>query len=102
MKITLTICSECERHVLRRPRQGKALAAALTGLTRLLQDRKRLQGMEVVRKPCLQNCPLGKLCVALKRGDQEVCHHLSAEDDLPAVAAKLAGTSRGGPSAQPG
>lgn len=91
----LMICADCERHALRRPKQGKAMAQALSCLMRLLLDRKRLQGMEVVREPCLQNCPLGRICVALKRGDGEVRHHLAPNDDLKAVAAKLAGTARG-------
>jgi predicted metal-binding protein len=94
MKATLTICSDCERHALRRPRQGQAMTEALTCLLRLLQDRKRLEGMELVRESCLQNCPMGRICVALKRGDQEVRHHLSPEDDLKQVAAKLAGTAK--------
>jgi hypothetical protein len=88
----LTICADCERHALRFPKRGKAMTEALACLTRLLLDRKRLQGLEVVRKQCLQNCPLGRICVALKCGDQEVRHHLSPEDDLKKVAAKLAGT----------
>jgi len=94
MPSILTICSDCERTALRRPKQGKAMTQALSCLTRLLLDRKRLQGMEVVREQCLQNCPMGRICVALKRGDQEVRHHLSPEDDLKAVAAKLAGTAK--------
>ncbi len=94
MASVLTICAECERHALRFPRKGKAMTEALTCLTRLLLSRKRLQGLRVVREDCLLNCPLGKICVALKRGDQEVRHHLSPEDDLKQVAAKLAGTAR--------
>jgi hypothetical protein len=86
----LTICADCERHALRRPRQGQAMTEALACLTRLLLDRKRLQGLEVVRESCLQNCPMGRICVTLKRGVQEVRHHLAPEDDLKAVAAKLA------------
>ena len=94
MRCTLTICAECERHALRRPRQGKAVTEALACLTQLLLNRKRLQDMDIVREQCLLNCPLGKICVAMKRGDQEVRHHLSPDDDLEAVAAKLAGTAR--------
>jgi predicted metal-binding protein len=94
MPPTLTICSDCERHALRRPKQGKAMTEALACLTRLLLDRKRLQGLEIVKESCLLNCPLGKICVAMTRGDQEVRHHLSPTDDLKAVAARLAGTQR--------
>lgn len=89
----LTICSDCERQALRRPKQGKAMTEALGCLTQLLLDRKRLQGLEIVRERCLQNCPMGRICVALKRLDEEVRHHLSPGDDLRAVAAKLAGTA---------
>lgn len=92
----LTICADCERHALRRPKQGKAMTEALACLTRLLLDRKRLQGLEVVRETCLLNCPLGRICVAMKRGDQEVRHHLGPEDDLKAVAAKLAAPMKKG------
>ncbi|GLH74244.1 hypothetical protein GETHLI_27460 [Geothrix limicola] len=95
MPPTLTICADCERHALRRPRLGKAMTEALVCLTRLLLSRKRLQGLEVVRESCLLNCPLGRICVAMKRGDVEVRHHLSPDDDLKAVAAKLAGTAKG-------
>jgi hypothetical protein len=92
MPAILTICADCERHALRFPRRGKATTEALACLTRLLLGRKRLQGLTVVREECLQNCPFGKICVALKRGGQEVRHHLSPEDDFKQVAAKLAGT----------
>lgn len=94
MPAILTICADCERHALRRPQQGKALTEALTCLTQLLMGRKRLQDMAVVREHCLHHCPMGRICVAMKRGDQEVRHHLSPEDDLKAVAAKLAGTAK--------
>jgi hypothetical protein len=90
----LTICADCEHHALRFPKKGKATTEALACLTRLLLDRKRLRGLKVVRESCLLNCPFGKICVALQRGDQEVRHHLSPEDDLKQVAAKLAGTVR--------
>jgi hypothetical protein len=90
MSPTLTICADCERHALRYPKRGKAMIEALACLTKLLLDRKRLQGLVVVREQCLQNCPIGKICVALKRGDQEVRHHLDPKDDLKAVAVKLA------------
>lgn len=95
MSPVLTICADCERHALRYPKRGEAMTEALSCLTRLLLDRKRLQGLAVVREQCLLNCPLGKICVALKRGDQEVRHHLDPQDDLKAVAAKLAGTAKG-------
>lgn len=91
----LTICSDCERHALRRPKQGKAMTEALACLTRLLLDRKRLQNLEIVRESCRQNCPFGRICVALKRGEEEVRHHLAPDDDLKSVAAKLAGTAKG-------
>jgi len=94
MSPILTICSDCERHALRRPRQGKAITEALTCLTRLLLARKRLKGLEVVRESCLQNCPMGKICVALRRGELSTRHHLDPKDDLRAVAAKLAGTTK--------
>ena len=67
------------------------MTEALTCLTKLLLARKRLKELRIVRESCLRNCPFGRICVALKRGDQEVRHHLSPEDDLKAVAAKLAG-----------
>jgi len=94
MPAILTICADCERHALRRPKQGKAMTEALACLTRLLLSRKRLQDMVIVKESCLQNCPLGRICVAVTRGDQEVRHHLAPEDDLKAVAAKLAGTAK--------
>lgn len=90
MPPVLTICADCERHALRHPRRGKPLVEALACLTQLLLNRKRLTGLEVSREPCLQNCPLGKICVALKRGNHETRHHLGPADDLKAVAAKLA------------
>jgi hypothetical protein len=95
MQPTFTICGDCERIALRRPRQGKAMTEALACLTRLLLARKRLQGLVVLKESCLQNCPLGRICVAMRRGHEEVRHALAPEDDLRAVAAKLAGTSRG-------
>lgn len=91
----LTICGDCERQVLRQPRRGKAFAEALADLTGLLLTRKRLEGLEVSREPCLQNCPLGKICVALKWGDHETRHHLAPGDDLKAVAVKLAARASG-------
>ncbi|MEI6592479.1 MAG: hypothetical protein WCL47_04515 [Holophagaceae bacterium] len=61
-------------------------------MTQLLQGRKRLQEMQIVRETCLQNCPLGRVCVALKREDgATVRHHLSPTDDLKAVARRLVG-----------
>ncbi len=66
------------------------MTEAVACLTQLLLASKRLQGLEIVREPCLQNCPLGKICVAMRCGGQEVRHHLSPEDDLQAVAARLA------------
>jgi hypothetical protein len=94
MPPVFTICADCERHALRQPRRGKPLVEALACLTRLLLTQKRLSGLEVVRESCRHNCPLGKICVALDRNGQETLHHLSPEDDLRAVATKLAGTSR--------
>jgi len=94
MPPVLTICADCERRALRRPRQGPAMAAALACLTQLLQDRKRLQGLQIVREHCLQNCPLGRVCVALKQDSGEVRHHLSPGDDLRAVARRLVGRTR--------
>ena len=72
------------------------MTEALTCLANLLMARKRLGDLTIVRESCLQNCPFGRICVALRRGDQEVRHHLAPDDDLGAVAAKLAGTSRSG------
>lgn len=66
------------------------MTEALACLTQLLLGRKRLQGLEIVRESCLQNCPMGRICVALRRGHQEVLHHLDPKDDLKSVAAKLA------------
>ena len=92
MRSILTICADCEHQALRHPRRGRALREAMACLTQLLLGRKRMKELLVVREACLQNCPLGKICVTLKRGDQEVRHHLSPDDDLTQVAAKLAGT----------
>lgn len=97
MPATLTICSDCERHALRRPKHGKAMTEALACLTKLLLSRKRLQSLEVIKESCLQNCPMGKICVALRQGEREIRHHLSPEDDLKAVAAKLAGSGKRDP-----
>ncbi|WP_291272112.1 hypothetical protein [Geothrix sp.] len=94
MPTVLTICADCERQALRHPKRGKAVAEALTCLTRLLLGRKHLQGLQVARVTCLRNCPFGKICVALARGEREVRHHLAPGDDLDAVAAKLTGTAR--------
>ena len=94
MPPVLTICADCERHALRFPQRGMATTEALACLTRLLLDRKRLRGLKVVRESCLLNCPFGKICVALTRDGKEVRHHLSPEDDLREVAAKLACTLR--------
>ena len=92
MPSTLIICADCERRSLRGPRTGRAMTQALTCLTQLLQGRKRLQDMQIVRETCLQNCPLGRVCVALKREDgATVRHHLSPTDDLKAVARRLVG-----------
>ena len=92
MPAQLTICAKCEQHLLRRPRKGKAMAEALTCLTRLLLRQRRLKGLVVLREDCLQNCPLGKLCVALTCGGKQRQHHLGATDDLDAVVIKLTGT----------
>lgn len=70
------------------------MTEALASLTHLLLARRRLQGLAVVRESCLQTCPLGKICVALKQGDRTVRHHLHPQDDLRLVAAKLAGSTR--------
>ena len=68
------------------------MTQALTCLTQLLQGRKRLQDLQIVRETCLQNCPLGRVCVALTReGGETVRHHLSPTDDLKAVARRLVG-----------
>jgi hypothetical protein len=71
------------------------MTGVLAHLTKLLLDRKRLRELEILRRPCLADCPTGKICVALTCGDQEVRHHLAPGDDLRAVAAKLAGPGRG-------
>jgi predicted metal-binding protein len=91
MPPVLTICSDCERQALRRPKQGEAMTKALTSLIQLLLLRKGLRELEVVREPCLQNCPLGRICVVLQRSEQKVRHHLDPKDDLGAVAVLLAG-----------
>ncbi|NTW87467.1 MAG: hypothetical protein HGB30_15025 [Holophagaceae bacterium] len=98
MQPVLTICADCERRALRRPRQGRAMTEALSCLTQLLLNRKRLQGLQIVREHCLLNCPLGRVCVTLKQGACESRHHLAAEDDLRAVARRLVGQ----PKATPG
>jgi len=90
----LTICADCELRTLRTPRRGRALAEALACLTRLLLARKRLEGLQIVRESCHSNCPLGRICVALRLDGEETSHHLAAEDDPKAVAMKLAGTLR--------
>jgi hypothetical protein len=94
MPATLSICVDCERQALRRPKRGRAITEALVCLVRLLGNRRQLQGLEVLREPCLQNCPVGRICVALKQDGQEVRHHLDPKDDLRAVVAKLAGTAK--------
>lgn len=94
MPPTFTICADCEHRALRTPRRGRALMEALTCLTKLLLDRKRLQGLSVVRESCHGNCPLGRICVALHREDGTVHHQLGADDDPKAVSMKLAGTLR--------
>ncbi len=94
MPTVLTICADCERQALRHPKRGKALTEALTCLTGLLLRRKRLQDLQVARTTCLRNCPFGRICVALTCGEREVRHHLAPDDDLAAVAAKLAGAPR--------
>lgn len=92
MPSTLIICADCEHRALRGPRTGRAMTQALTCLTQLLQGRKRLQELQVVRESCLQNCPLGRVCVTLTRANGEtVRHHLSPTDDLKAVARRLVG-----------
>ena len=91
MPAQLTICAKCEQHILRRPRKGKAMAEALACLTRLLLKRRFLKGLTVLREDCLQNCPVGKLCVALTCAGKQRQHHLSANDDLQAVVQKLTG-----------
>jgi predicted metal-binding protein len=90
MNPTLTICGSCEQNALRTPKRGQAMTQALACLTQLLLQRKRLEGMTITREDCLLNCPLGKICVALRLGDRETRHHLSPQDDLQAVARKLA------------
>lgn len=70
------------------------MTEALGCLIQMLLGRKRLQGLEVVRESCLQNCPAGRICVALARNGSAVRHHLAATDDLRTVAAKLAGTAK--------
>jgi len=94
MQPILTICADCERRALRRPRQGRAMTEALTCLTRLLLNRKRLQGLQVVREHCLLNCPLGRVCVTLRQDGCESRHHLAVEDDLRVVARRLVGPPR--------
>ncbi len=70
------------------------MTEALTCLTRLLLNRKRLQGLQVVREHCLLNCPLGRVCVTLRQDGCDSRHHLAAEDDLQAVARRLVGPAR--------
>lgn len=70
------------------------MTEALACLTKLLRARKRLKDLQIVRESCLQNCPFGRICVALQQGDREIRHHLAPDEDLKAVAAKLAGTAR--------
>jgi predicted metal-binding protein len=86
----LLVCSECEHHALHRPKQGRAMAGALGRLLQLLEDQEGLQGLAVERRDCLDDCVLGTVCVILKQGHREVHHHLSPQDDLQAVAVKLA------------
>ena len=74
------------------------MSEALRCLTALLLSRKRLEGLEVVRETCHQNCPLGRICLALQHHGTEIRHDLGPEDDLRAVAMKLAGTGRKKPS----
>jgi hypothetical protein len=71
------------------------MTEALACLTTLLLQRKRLKDLQIVRESCLRNCPFGRICVSLQQGDREVRHHLAPDEDLRAVAAKLAGTRPG-------
>jgi hypothetical protein len=91
MPAQLTICAKCEQHILRRPRQGKAMSEALACLTRLLLKRRQLKGLVVLREDCLQNCPMGKLCVALTCAGKQRQHHLGTSDDLAEVVLRLTG-----------
>ena len=70
------------------------MTEALSSLTRLLLNRKRLQGLQVVREHCLLNCPLGRVCVTLWQDGCESRHHLAVEDDLQEVARRLVGPPR--------
>ncbi len=86
----LLVCADCEHHALHHPKQGRVLAGALGRLLGLLQGQDGLQGLAVQREECLHDCVLGTVCVILQQDHQEVRHHLSPQDDLKAVAAKLA------------
>ena len=74
------------------------MTEALRCLALLLLNRKRLQGLQIVREHCLLNCPLGRVCVTLKQDRCESRHHLAPEDDLKIVARRLVGR----PKAKPG
>lgn len=91
MPPTLTICADCERAALRTPRKGRAMTEALTCLTKALLAMERLEDLRIVHESCLQNCPVGRICVALARDGRETRHHLSPGEDPEVVAAKLAG-----------
>ena len=65
------------------------MTEALRCLALLLLNQKRLKGLQVTRQNCLQNCPLGRVCVTLKQDACESRHHLAAEDDLKAVVRRL-------------
>ena len=93
MPAHMTICAKCEQHTLRSARKGKAMAEALSCLTRLLLKQQHLKGLVVLREDCLQNCPMGKLCVALTCRGQQRQHHLGASDDLQDVVQKLTGAN---------
>jgi predicted metal-binding protein len=86
----LLVCTECEHHARHRPKQGRAMAGALGRLLHLLEDQEGLQDLAVEHRDCLNDCVLWTVCVVLKQGQQEASHHLSPQDDLEAVAVKLA------------
>lgn len=85
----LSVCADCERRVLHRPKTAEALSEALGCLVRMLAAQKRLQDLEVVRASCNHACPLGRICVTLRQAGNEISHPLGTRDDLKAVARRL-------------
>lgn len=90
MPPVLSVCADCERRILHRPKTAQALSEALGCLVRMLVAQRRFQDLEVVRTSCDHACPLGRICVTLRQEGCETRHPLGTRDDLKVVARRLA------------